>query len=105
MINKQKLYLHKISFDFADLQIRKFSRAVFERDIGHSVEHNVGQLRERMVNHSVSDRLVQHMVRHVGRNVGRISEQSLRRSFDRNFEQSFIRNVGQTLDRMVIDRR
>jgi hypothetical protein len=44
------------------------------------------------------------MVRHVGRNVGRIGEQSLGRSFDRNFEQSFIRNVGQTLDRIVIDR-
>ena len=58
-----------------------------------------------MVNHSVSDRLVHHMVRLVGRNVGRIGEQSLRRSFDRNFEQSFIRNVGQTLDRIVIDQR
>ena len=58
-----------------------------------------------MVNHSLFDRLVQHVVRHVGRNVGRIGEQSLRRSFDRNFEQSFIRNVGQTLVRIVIVRR
>jgi hypothetical protein len=105
LITKQKLYRTRFSCDFADLQIRKFCRTVFERDIGHSVEHNVGQLRERMVNHSVSDRPVQHMVRHVGRNVGRISEQSLRRSFDRDFEQSFIRNVGQTLDRIVIDQR
>jgi hypothetical protein len=62
-----------------------------------------------MVNRSLSDRLfqrvVQHAVRHVVRNVGRIVEQSLGRSFGRSFDRSLARNIGQTLVRIVIDRR
>jgi hypothetical protein len=81
----------------------------FGRKVGHNVEHNVGQPLERMVNRSLSDglfhRVVQHAVRRVVRNVGRIVEQTLGRSFGRSFERSLARNFGQTLVRIVIDRR
>ena len=81
----------------------------FERKVGHNVEHNVGQPLERMVNRSLSDglfqRVVQDAVRRVVRNVGRIVEQSLGRSFGRSFNRSLARNFGQTLVRIVIDRR
>ena len=81
----------------------------FERNVGNNVEHSVGQPLERMVNRSLSDglfqRVVQHAVRHVVQNVGRIVEQTLGRSFGRSFDRSLARNIGQTLVRIVIDRR
>ena len=62
-----------------------------------------------MVNRGLSDRLfprvVQHAVRRVVRNVGTIVEQTLGRSFGRSFDRSLARNIGQTLVRIVIDRR
>ena len=96
----------------SDLPVGKSRRTPFlNAKVGHNVEHNVGKPLERMVNRSLSDGLfqrvvqhVQHAVRHVVRNVGRIDEQSLEEASvaaERNPE----RNVGQTHDRIVIDRR